>query len=223
MSVRSGEAGGDGRSRRRGAVLEQALLDAAWEELAAVGYAAVTIDAVAARAGTSRAVVYRRWRNRPELMIAALRRHRPMLSGEAPDTGSLRGDVRALLTRVAQRLTELGPETVFGLLGDFFADAEMVSRVQEHVLHIQADVMAAILDRARARGEIVADVPARVATLPVDLFRHELLVRRSPPSPQAVDDIVDQVFLPLVQLPLVQLPLVQLPLVQRRDRSGPPG
>src|SRR5579863_6163266 len=72
------------RSRRRGEVLEAALLDAAWAELQAVGYAGLTMEAVADRAGTSRAVLYRRWRNRPELVIAAMRRHRPMLSGEIP-------------------------------------------------------------------------------------------------------------------------------------------
>src|SRR5580658_8726409 len=71
-----------GKTRRRGAALEHALLDAAWAELQDVGYAALTIEAVADRAGTSRAVLYRRWRNRPELVIAAMCRHRPLLSGE---------------------------------------------------------------------------------------------------------------------------------------------
>ncbi|MFJ9368903.1 TetR/AcrR family transcriptional regulator [Nocardia sp. NPDC101769] len=198
MSVPSAQSPRNGRSRRRGAVLEQALLDAAWEELQAVGYAAVTIDAIAERAGTSRAVVYRRWSNRAELMIAALRCHRPMLSGAVPDTGSLRGDVLALLNRVAQRVADLGPETAFGLLGDYFADAESFPRIQEQVLHLGADVMATILDRARARGEITGPISARVATLPVDLLRHELLVRHAPPSPQTIDDIVDQIFLPLL-------------------------
>jgi AcrR family transcriptional regulator len=188
----------DVRSRRRGAVLEQDLLDAAWEELQAKGYAAVTIEAVAERARTSRAVVYRRWANRAELMIAALHCHRPMLSGEVPDTGSLRGDVLALLNRVAQRLADLGPETVFGLLGDFFADAEMFPGAQKQVLQIGAGVMATILDHARVRGEIIGDVPARIASLPIDLFRHEVILRRTPPSRQVIDDIVDRVFLPLV-------------------------
>lgn len=201
MSVQSGQASGAGRSRRRGDALEHALLDAAWEELTAVGYAAVTIDAVAQRAGTSRAVVYRRWRNRGELMIAALRRRRPMLSGPVPDTGSLRGDVLALLNRMAQRLTELGPETVNGLLGDCFTHAELHPHLQSQVFHIQADVMATILDRARARGEVTGEVPARVATLPVDLFRHELLVRHTPPTRPVIDEIIDRVFLPLVQRP----------------------
>ncbi len=188
-----------GKTRRRGAALEQALLDAAWAELQEVGYAGLTMEAVADRAGTSRAVLYRRWRNRPELVIVAMRRHRPMLSGEVPDTGSLRGDVLALLTRVSDRLTELGPQTVCGILGDYFADTELFAAFQDQVLHIGASVMATILKHAEERGEARQGISPRVASLPTDLFRHELLVRRTPPTRSAIAEIIDDVFLPLVR------------------------
>src|ERR1700689_58257 len=71
-------------TRRRGATLEHALLDAAWQELQASGYAKLTMERVADRAGTSRAVIYRRWRNRAELVIAAMRHSQPVLSGSIP-------------------------------------------------------------------------------------------------------------------------------------------
>ncbi len=187
------------RSRRRGEVLEAALLDAAWAELQAVGYAGLTMEAVADRAGTSRAVLYRRWRNRPELVIAAMRRHRPMLSGEIPDTGSLRGDVLAVLRRMSSRLTEIGTETVYGLLGEYLGDAEMFARSQDQVLHISAEVMTTILTRAAGRGEARTGVPRRIATVPTDLFRNELFLARAAPSDEAITQIVDQVFLPLVR------------------------
>jgi AcrR family transcriptional regulator len=188
-----------GKTRRRGEALESALLDAAWDELQAVGYAALTFEAVADRAGTSRAVLYRRWRNRPELVIAAMRRHRPVLSGEIPDTGSLRGDVLALLRRSSVRLAEIGPETVYGLLGDIFADPEPFSRLQDQLLHTGAGVMATILKRAADRGEARSDINVRVAALPTDLFRLELFHARTPPSDQVLTEIVDEVFLPLVR------------------------
>ena len=188
-----------GKTRRRGEALENALLDAAWDELQAVGYGGLTMEAVADRAGTSRAVLYRRWRNRPDLVIAVLRRHRPMLSGEIPDTGSLRGDVLALLRRMSARLAEIGPETVYGLLGDYLSDAELFTRSQEQVLHISAGVMDTILMRAADRGEARAGVEPRIATLPTDLFRNELLLSRNPPSEGAIEEIIDDVFLPLVR------------------------
>jgi AcrR family transcriptional regulator len=188
-----------GRTRRRGAALEDALLDAAWAELQSAGYAGLTMEAVADRAGTSRAVLYRRWRNRPELVIAALRRHRPMLSGEVPDTGSLRGDVLALLRRMSARLAEIGPETVYGVLGDYFADAEVFARVQDQVLHIGADAMATILKHAADRGEARNHVSPMVATLPTDLYRHQIFLTRTPPTEGIITEIVDDVFLPLVR------------------------
>ncbi|MFZ0190577.1 MAG: TetR/AcrR family transcriptional regulator [Streptosporangiaceae bacterium] len=188
-----------GKTRRRGAALEDALLDAAWAELQAVGYAGLTMEAVADRAGTSRAVLYRRWRNRPELVLAVIRRHRPLLSGEIPDTGTLRGDVLALLRRMSSRLAEIGPETVYGLLGDYLGDADMFARSRDQLLSISAEVMETILKRAADRGEARAAVENRIATLPTALFRNELFLARTPPSEGTLVEIVDDVFLPLVR------------------------
>jgi AcrR family transcriptional regulator len=188
-----------GKTRRRGAALENALLDAAWAELQEAGYAGLTMEAVADRAGTSRAVLYRRWRSRPDLVIAAIRRHRPLLSGEIPDTGSLRGDVLALLHRMSSRLAEIGSETVYGLLGDYLGDAGLFSRGQEAVLTMSAEVMQTILKRAAERGEARPGVERRIATLPTDLFRNELFKSRTPPSEGTLVEIIDDVFLPLVR------------------------
>lgn len=188
-----------GKTRRRGEALEHALLDAAWAELQAAGYAGLTMEAVADRAGTSRAVLYRRWRNRPELVLAVIRRHRPLLSGEIPDTGSLRGDVLALLRRMSSRLAEIGPETVYGLLGDYLSDADMFARSRDQLLSISAEVMETILKRAADGGEARAGVENRIATLPTALFRNELFLARTPPSEGTLVEIVDDVFLPLVR------------------------
>ena len=187
-------------SRRRGATLEDAILQAAWDELAAVGYANLTMEGVAARARTSKAVVYRRWPGRPALVLAAMRRHAPLLSGEVPDTGELRGDVLALLRRISRRLGEVSQETIYGLLADYFRDAELFSYLQTQVLQVGADVMTTILQRAAARGEVRLDkVTRRMATLPVDLARHALLITRAPVPETALIEIVDDIFLPLVR------------------------
>ncbi len=188
-----------GRTRRRGATLETALLDAVWAELQSTGYRAMTMEAVADRAGTSRAVLYRRWGSQADLVIAALRRHRPLLSDEVPDTGSLRGDVLALLARMSERLTETGLETIFGLLSDYLADPDLFARIQGQLVQVGAGVMTAILEHASERGEARRDISPRVATLPTDLYRNELFLRRAAPSPDVVESIVDQVFLPLVR------------------------
>ena len=188
------------RSRRRGEALKGAILQAAWEELAAVGYAELTMEGVAARARTSKAVIYRRWPSRPALVLAAMRQQAPVLSGEVPDTGELRGDVLALLRRVSRRLGEVGQEIIFGLLADFFRDDELFASLQTEVLQVGADVMMTILRRAAARGEVRLDrITRRMATLPVDLARHELLVTRAPVPDSVLREIVDDIFLPLVR------------------------
>ena len=119
-----------------------------------------------------------------------------MLSGDIPDTGNLRGDVLAVLRRISARLAELRPETFYGLLGDYFADPALVPDLQAQVLHTGNEVMATILKRAAERGEALDDIPPRVATLPIDLLRHELFRDLSPADEHAITEIVDQVFLP---------------------------
>ncbi|MFD0531901.1 TetR/AcrR family transcriptional regulator [Kitasatospora arboriphila] len=86
--------------RRRGAALEKALLDAAWEELTANGYARFTMDAVGRRAGTSPPVLYRRWADRDELVRAAIAHVLEESRIDAPDTGSLREDVLTLMRTI---------------------------------------------------------------------------------------------------------------------------
>jgi len=186
-------------TRRRGAALEHALLDAAWEELKESGYAKLTMERVADRAGTSRAVIYRRWRNRAEVVIAAMRQHQPVYSGSIPDTGTLRGDVLAILRRASARTSEIGPDTVIGMLGDLLSDDQAFEAVLAQLTRGGGEIMSVILDRAAGRGEVRSDISPRVARLPLDLLRHELILTHQPPSRHTLEEILDQIFLPLVQ------------------------
>ena len=77
------------RQRRRGPALEAALLDAAWADLAEAGYAKLTMESVASRAGTGIAVLYRRWANKDELVLAALEHYRNSHPVDLPDTGTM--------------------------------------------------------------------------------------------------------------------------------------
>lgn len=183
--------------RRRGSSLEAALLDAAWDELHVVGYAALTMDGVAARAGTSKAVLYRRWQNRGELILAALRQRRPMISSEVPDTGSLRGDVIALLRRASAGIAEIGTETIFGLLDELSQEPEAAAYLLAS--QVGDETMAAILLAADRRGEVrLEGITRRVSSLPLYLLRYELLWTRAVVPDDVIAQVVDEVFLPLV-------------------------
>jgi AcrR family transcriptional regulator len=180
------------QQRRRGAELEVVLLDAAWDELMASGYAKLTMEAVAARAHTGKQVLYRRWRNRADLVIAAMRHRTGSIVEDIPDTGSLRSDVLAVLQRMADRFASVGPEVVHGLLAEApDVDPDVYTRMQ--------GLMATVVKRAAERGEIpTADLPARVLTVPTNLLRHEMLLTRDPVAPSTLTSLVDDVFLPLV-------------------------
>jgi AcrR family transcriptional regulator len=185
-------------TRRRGAVLEKALLDAAWSELQSVGYAKLTMERVADRAQTSRPVIYRRWSSRHELVIAALLHHQPAGTSRIPDTGSLREDVLTIMRRASRRISDIGPATVVGLLNDLMAD-DASDTIIDQLARGGGEVMNQALARAATRGEAREHVPERVARLPLDLLRHELILTHRPPSSETLQEIVDQIFLPLVE------------------------
>jgi AcrR family transcriptional regulator len=187
------------RHRRRGQELENALLDAAWDELADVGFGSLTMESVAARAKTGVAVLYRRWPNKSELVLAAIEHYRRTRPVEVPDTGSLRGDLLALLNGFSDgrsSFTTVMTAAFAGLLRDSdLTPAEVRGRlIQDRPLSDQP-----IYRRAHDRGDLDLDhIPAAVLSMPFDLMRHDLLMTLRPVPPERITSIVDDLFLPLV-------------------------
>jgi AcrR family transcriptional regulator len=185
-------------SRRRGKVLEAAIFEVVLQELAETGYVNFSIEKVAARASTSKPVIYRRWPTRARLVYAALRANRPGLSFEAPDTGTVRGDVMVILHSVSEMVDEISPEVIFGLIAELLHESgsSLFAEVHER----NAKVMTEILTRGIERGEIAAEkLTPRLAALPFDLVRYQLMVLRQPLSAQDIEEIIDRIFLPLVR------------------------
>lgn len=179
-------------TRRRGAELEAAILDAARDELLAGGYAAFTIEKVAERAATSRHVVYRRWSTRDELALAAMRHDLVRDAAPIPDTGSLRGDLLALMTRANK--TRLAMAALFSLhLGTYYQETGMTpSTLREELLGTRTISTDVIMDRAIARGEVdPARMTPRRRALAADLFRHEVLMTLKPVPKPVIEELVD--------------------------------
>lgn len=186
--------------RRRGAALEHALLEAAWAELAEKGYDDLTFESVAARAETSRAVLYRRWSSKPELAIAAIGHAGFRLRTQPPDTGSLRGDMIDLIRTINHDRASVVMVTM-GRLGAFFTETGTTfAELRETYLTGRETAMTKILDRAVERGEAdPAKLTPRVRSVASDLYRHELLMTHKPVPDKVIEEIIDEVFLPLVR------------------------
>ncbi len=188
------------KSRRRGAELEEAILDAAWAELNDVGYAALTMESVAARAGTSKPVIYRRWPNRAALVLAAWGHQRPMPTMRV-DTGSLRSDLVTLFDLVARRVAGMMGEMIAGVMGETFRHPEVAALLRERLKTAPlGNPIAEIVRRAVERGELPpVEVPTRAAHVPLDLIRSETMLCGGPLTQNAIDELVDNVYLPLLR------------------------
>jgi AcrR family transcriptional regulator len=189
--------------RRRGPELENALLDAAWDELLERGYSEFTFESVAERAGTSRPVLYRRWKTKVELVLAAVRHNSEMNQVPIPDTGSLRGDVISLLEQVNSTRFQAAALITIELSAYFKETGTAPWDLRSEMLGDRPHPTDRVLiERAMDRGEIPRrSLPRRVISLPFDLARHELLMNLKPLTHEAIIEIVDDVFLPLVTGP----------------------
>lgn len=188
-------------TRRRGDVLENAILQAAWDELETTGYNRLTMEAVAVRAQTNKTAVYRRWPNKAQLIVAALIKFAPKPSLETADMGDLRTDVLTFLQGIFEPLQAIGPETIHGIMSEYPGKEHPMSKPlpprSEDALFA---AMKAIVGNAEKRGELQAGrLPERVISLPIDLLRYEMLTTHGSVSEDIVVQIVDELFLPLVR------------------------
>jgi AcrR family transcriptional regulator len=190
------------RRRRRGPELEAALLDAAWDELVEVGFAKLTMESVAARANTGIAVLYRRWPNKDQLVLAALKHYRNTHPVDLPDTGTLRGDLVAALTAMGEARAGFFAITAATAFAGLLTSSGLTpAQARDRILGGQQlpPRVQAIYQRAHDRGEIDLErIPAAVLAMPFDLVRHDLLMDLKPLKPARIQAIVDELFLPLV-------------------------
>ena len=187
------------RRRRRGQQLESALLDAAWDELVEVGFANLTMESVAARAQTGIAVLYRRWANKHELVLAAIAHYGHAHPIETPDTGTLRGDLLALLTQANTTRNPMAA-LISSMLGSYYNQTGPTpAELRDAFLRPRGSVVEEVVNRAVERGEVdPARLTPRIVALPFDLFRNEMMMTLKPVPDHVLRQIVDDIFIPLV-------------------------
>ena len=173
-----------------------AIREATRAELAEHGYPGVTFEGVARRAKTSKPVLYRRYRSRAHMVVDAF----IALPGQpvpASTATSLREDLLALLDAIMLRIDRVGIDTYRRLIAD--ADDELLDTITAELAELADQTIYRALSDARDRGEIgAAKIPDRAATAIAALLRNEVFFTRGHVGKEALTDILDNVYLPLI-------------------------
>ncbi|WP_308283415.1 TetR/AcrR family transcriptional regulator [Pseudonocardia nigra] len=139
--------------RRRDIRVDDAIVAATREVLVEVGYAALTVDAVAARAGVGKAAIYRRHATKQEMVFAAA--VHGLVPTSPPDTGSFEGDLAALAGDIVSSLTDPAAfAAVPGLFGDVAGDPALAARFHETFVAAERACVVEVVDRAVRRGRL---------------------------------------------------------------------
>jgi AcrR family transcriptional regulator len=181
------------RGRPRSERARLAVLAAAAELLVDRGLAAVSMDVVASQAGVSKATIYRWWPTKETLALDALYTEWAAAQPFDVDTGSLRGDLLALLIPWAGAASSRPyGRVIAALVSEAQTDPAFAVQYRQRVIQQRRDQARAILDRAIERGEIPPSTRTEVA---IDLLYgplyHRLLHGHAPLDDQFVQDVVD--------------------------------
>ena len=143
--------------RPRDPARDEAILDAAIDELVDRGYDGLSIEGVAARAGVGKATIYRRYASKAELVVDAVRRG-ACIDDVLPDTGDLRADLTNMMGGIIERLR--GPDGVVLLAfhGERLRHPELAAEFERSVIGQKRRHYRYLLQRAIERGEVPADI-----------------------------------------------------------------
>ncbi|MEV0091362.1 TetR/AcrR family transcriptional regulator [Streptomyces sp. NPDC050738] len=188
MADEQAQRRGPGRPRQEH--VTRAVLDAVVDLVAESGMGALTMDAVAARAGVSKPAMYRRWSTKQDLVIAAAESRIGPL--EVPDMGDFRAELRAVLMARMEAYRQPGIDRL--LAGVIGASAE-VGAVREAFSAYSARVMSEtrhVLERGVVRGDVRPDVQAAdAATLVAAAMVFRMVAEQRLPDEALVESVVD--------------------------------
>ncbi|GGP54873.1 TetR/AcrR family transcriptional regulator [Saccharothrix coeruleofusca] len=171
-----------------------AITDAVLAELVERGYARLSMEGVAKRAGAGKSALYRRWRTKQEMVLAVLAEI-SVPRVEVVDTGTLRGDLHALVTSVAAWLTEPPFSRIIpDLVAEITRAPDLAEAIAASIGAPRRALARKVLERAVARGELAPDTDLEMAQdLPAALVYWRMVVRRAPVEPDYLDRVTDTV------------------------------
>ena len=185
--------------RRRDESRDPEILRAALDVLTETGYERMTMDAVAARAKTGKATIYRRWASKAQLVVDAIASAgQKGITADLPDTGSLRGDLLALAATGSTKENRKKLQLMAGLISALPHHPDLASIVQDQLVAPRTAQMRDLFERAAARGEIT---PGRnldtLALVAPAMTVYWLMIVNKPLDRAFYAVLVDQILLPM--------------------------
>ncbi|MGW0461913.1 TetR/AcrR family transcriptional regulator [Streptomyces tendae] len=188
-------------SRRRGAVLERAILEAALEQLGTVGWNGLTMEGVAAGARTGKAAVYRRWSSKEDLVADALRSGLPDFH-TVPDLGSVRDDLLELCRRARDAMYGRPGSALRSVIHE--CDTKQAERFHDVIIKGVVEptlkMLREVVNRGMERGEVRRDaangyifdaIPAMM------MYRSKICA--SEWTDRELEEMIDQLMVPLLR------------------------
>ena len=201
MTVREPEVS----RRRRGAELEDAICLAAFAELGDVGFGALTIESVAARAQTGKASIYRRWATKNELLMDAFCRTMPTPAGclmavEVDDAVDTRDALHAVIGMMIDGIAGQNSSTIHEIASEAVRDPAFGQAVDREMLAPRRQGLVELFQRGIERGEVDAAAPiGLVAELIPAMVMMHVLFKHETPDPELVTRLVDELAMPLLR------------------------
>lgn len=182
--------------RKRDAARDPEILRATLDVLAEQGYDGMTIDEVAARCRAGKATLYRRWASKADLVLEAITQLKAPFD-ELPDTGTLRGDLRALIRTPAGEDGERKARILAGIVALLSRSPDLADAAHAALVEPRARATRALLERAQSRGEVSPDADLEILTsLSTALVAYRAVVERRPVTRDYLERVIDTVILP---------------------------
>lgn len=189
--------------RRRDHTRDPDILAAAVDVLAECGYEGMTIDMVAARAKAGKATLYRRWPSKGELVIDAVAcmKNGNLNLSQLPDTGTLRGDLIAMIKPHSIEDGEKKLRVIAGLMSLLAHSPELAETARVSVVEPRVTAHRFLLRRAVERGEISSrcDID-NLSTVTTAMASMRILFERKTIDREFLISLIDGVILPAVGL-----------------------
>lgn len=168
------------------------ILDITFHLIAEHDISGVTVDMIAAKAGVSKATIYRRWESRSALIVDAMTRlRRPTVD---PDTGSLREDLAILLKELVAFLNRPDAGRVFASFLNAAVREPDLAALQQEISTDARSAYQRALKRAIKRGELR---PTRDLRFLIDVliapFLYQGIVEHARARPQDIQRVIDMV------------------------------